>query len=748
MLINNKILGNNMSRKFLMKCVPLLLLSCLSFGVKAQSNSNSETIVVDNLDVENTIGEGRFWRRSGGPSPFGTDSVYAFNSKDKRFGPARFTWLAQTENRKYKVEVYFTYFRTRVHDAKYSIDTADGVKEVSFNQRDPELGGRWLDAGTYMLNAGETRVILTTDHDRSSLSADAVRFIPVIETEPPIESTVKAKITPSRTQCASPCTVVFSADKTTADGFDEHGVWSQLSYHWDFGTNEQGAAGNYRYTGNETSHAVGHLPMVTKTFLCDEGVCSYDVGMRAQNEKGEYDDDFVTITVMSEASTWNVSNTICVSNTLNVNDDWTNFDKACPEGATKQNALLDYDQYDGKLVLFMRGDRFTHSNNPQGRLPIVVATLPDQSNFKLGYFGNDSEAKPHLNGLVALGKTNFGGPRNAPSAANTLNLTDALVERYGWTKNVTAEGLKIDGFDFPGSFENIGMHDIDMDASDIESTGAAGRIGINEGSTECHHRSNLSCSNVPFPKGAYISSVDVVGNAGNPPGLNIGQTQCSMINFLGITDSKFQLAYEHSLRIAGWYRINIMKSYFPGGHYQPVNFGKNSKITLRSCNRSGGDWERGVWANDPHRPVNWDQDVMNDDGTMRTRADADSTSTNSADVGYREHVHMSRYQLIANNRLGSSSLFSPEPDGVMYSTNVSRTFPEDLLLYQDAMLAHNVFERQEGGDPVGEAITIGRYATCVANNHPRICIPSFVPPEMPNYRNDVAPTESPAAPGS
>jgi hypothetical protein len=51
-------------------------------------------------------------------------------------------------------------------------------------------------------------------------------------------SVVVAAINPSRTSCASPCTVVFSADGTTAKGLDSHGVWSQLSYYWDFDTDE------------------------------------------------------------------------------------------------------------------------------------------------------------------------------------------------------------------------------------------------------------------------------------------------------------------------------------------------------------------------------------------------------------------------------------------------------------------------------------------------------------------------------
>ncbi len=94
-----------------------------------------------------------------------------------------------------------------------------------------------------------------------------------------VEATVvNALITPSRTQCASPCTVVFSADKTTAQGLDAHGVWSQLSYYWDFDTDESDTYGSlynqtYTYVEGDTSFEKGHVPMATKTFLCERGGC-------------------------------------------------------------------------------------------------------------------------------------------------------------------------------------------------------------------------------------------------------------------------------------------------------------------------------------------------------------------------------------------------------------------------------------------------------------------------------------------
>ena len=88
-----------------------------------------------------------------------------------------------------------------------------------------------------------------------------------------------------------------------------------------------------------------------KTFLCNEGVCEYQVGLRVQDATGSYNDTFLPITVRSESEEWPPENTVCVSNSLDAASDWTAYDKACPEGATKQSFFPDADDYNNKLVL-------------------------------------------------------------------------------------------------------------------------------------------------------------------------------------------------------------------------------------------------------------------------------------------------------------------------------------------------------------------------------------------------------------
>ncbi len=611
-----------------------------------------------------------------------------------------------------------------------------------------------------------TSLYFTHGQAQAMLPKEAAILPPVfsllLEGQSNDDSIVNAAITPSRTDCASPCTVVLSAEKTTAEGLDEHGIWSQLSYYWDFDTDESDTYGSlykqtYTYVEGDTSFEKGHVPMVTKTFLCETGTCTYNVGMRAQNEEGDFNDAFVTITVKSESLEWSAANTICVSNTLDTATDWTGFDKECPAGATKQDRMPNGDQYNGKLVLMKRGDVFS------GR---GLATYPDQSNFKIGVFGNKADGRPELDAPIALGVTNFVEGFIKPNFANYLGINDAQVQQYGWPSNIYIEGLKVQEVAFPMSYEHVGLHDIDMDREDYTIGGnisiAAG-VGWCYGTGTLDHngqiREGVDCSLVPFPKGGYISSVDIVGNnfEDHGPGLNIGQTTCAMVNFLGMTDTRVRLAFEHNIRIAGWYRLNFMRSLIRGQHNQPTATPKNGKITLRSCNRSGGGWERGVWASAPDLPSTWKDDIMNPDGSMRARKDSDSTDSLSI-----EHLHQSRYQVIAYNQIGDrdAPLGKPGvPGSGAYSTSIPNDVPVDHQLQSDLMIAHNIFEAESVIDidnvvPWYSDITlVSSYGTCVANQYAPTsgiwCTPKLewiLPGAMPNFRREPVPIAPPLAP--
>jgi hypothetical protein len=524
----------------------------------------------------------------------------------------------------------------------------------------------------------------------------------VCDSTPNGDDAVVASINPSRDTCASPCTVVFSAENTTAQGLDEHGVWSQLSYHWDFDTDESDTYGylynqTYTYVDGDTAFEKGHVPLVTKTFLCDQGVCVYNVGMRAQNAAGDFDDTYHTIIVNSESTQWSAADTVCISNTLSTSADWTGYDKPCPAGAIKQNVTLDYDQYNGKLVLFKKGDVFIQN----------IATVPNQSHFKLGVFGDVDDLRPEIDGEISVGMTNFGGPKNAPTASNYLKLDNAKFASFGstWPSNVYVEGLKIGAFNFPMSYAQIGLHDIDMDR---RAYATGGRIDVAGNATRCHSTADLSCSNVPFPKGGYISSVNIVGeslSSSGGPGVNIVQTACPMVNFLGITDTSVQRAREHNLRIAGWYRLNIMRSIFHGEH----ELNNKQKVTPRTCLKSGGKWEGGVWSSAPELPSTYLDDVEG-----RTRADAEATAF-PVELGGYEFAHGSRYQVVAYNQIGDADAQQGTLiGGTQYQTNAKFG---DESMWEDIMLSHNVFENEPTRTSDSNAAIQSYYGTCVDNTY-------------------------------
>lgn len=575
----------------------------------------------------------------------------------------------------------------------------------------------------------------------------------IINSAQPISSgSVNAVINPSRTECASPCTVVFSAEKTTAQGLDDHGIWSQLSYHWDFDTDESDTYGalyeqTYTYVDGDTAHESGHVPLVTKTFLCDTGTCKYNVGMRAQNAAGEYDDAFQTVTVHAESTEWSAANTICVSNTLSLAADWTAFDKACPAGATKQATIPLPDQFDGKLVLLRRGDVFDSDDLlDEGPNNLDLFTIQSgESNYKVSNFGDNSDSFPDIQGRVLTGVASYTSSGTTVTSVDTT-ITDADVSANGWTSNAYFEGLRLAGFIFPESFSHIGIHDIDADQ---ENATLGGVISFSGGVRCTDHPTFLDCANVPFPKGGYISKTNIVGSDGALTNqgvtLNIGTTGCVMVNFTGMVDTQVRRVGEHNLRIAGWYRFNIMRSAFLGGHHT-VN---KAKITPRVCVDSA--LFSSQWTTRTDLPAGWQDDIEG-----RTRADI-YTGTND------DYLHVSRYLTIAHNQIGSSNQahWGTHPGGGKVGSGVNQE--ADGIFAQDAMISHNKFESEidgatvltrpdtNGGGPIPQDITrMGWYKTCVDNDYfdgTNRCYPSS-PFASWNVRREPTPTTPPLKPGS
>lgn len=534
---------------------------------------------------------------------------------------------------------------------------------------------------------------------------------------------VTARIKASRVSGVSPLTVVFSAEDTTESTMNEHQIWRELIYHWDFDTDESDTHGalydqNYTFVPGDTSHEIGG-PMVTKTFLCETGTATYKVGVRAQNAAGEFDDAFITITVEAESAAYSPADTVCISNSLDPNDDWTAFDKPCPPGAEKRTTMLNAKDYDGKLILLKKGDTFVQN----------VASFLGESNFKIGYFGDDDEPRPIIEGVLTIGTPNFQGPSNAPTFATMITRDTDLVGNIWWPENITVEGIKIGRIHLPMSYNHIGFHDVDMDWENNTNPSGFGTISIASSSVFCTDSDGLDCANVPFPKGCYLSRVKIVGSElaeTNQVALNINGVGMSMINYMGIVDSQMRRTGEHNIRVQGWWRLNIMRSHIMGEHYSR---GK-SKMTLRAT--LDNELFRGQWQTAPDLPADWQTDPEG-----RTRADAYLYN------GTDQYLHLSRYLVIQGNVIGSE-FDGAHPAGGKVGTGA---VGGDEEMIQDILVTKNTFVH-ETNQSNHDMDLVGFWTACIDNifsTNSVACFPTSQPPAL-NFLRDPAPLNPPSAP--
>jgi len=311
----------------------------------------------------------------------------------------------------------------------------------------------------------------------------------------------------------------------------------------------------------------------------------------------------------------------------------------------------------------------------------------------------------------------------------------------GWPENITIEGIKAHSVSLPMSYQHIGLHDIDLNRQDQES---GGYVSLARGNLYCYDfpeatGKGLPCDMVPFPKGAYLSKVEMVGGDNAETGgmaLNIGAIGCGMTNYVGLVDSYIRKAFEHNLRVMGWYRFNIMRNHFAGEHYAS----SKQKITTRVCRGGPGSQE---WQTDPQRPATFDQDIEG-----RTRADA-SYGNGTSNWNSGAYIHVSRYQVTQGNRIGDATVAGSQPGGPKYQTNIVAGSGAEALAV-DVMVSKNQFENEAGQNTV-DINARGAYFSCIDNQYsPETlgnCFPSLPDPIWQVLRNP-EPLSPPLAPGS
>lgn len=417
---------------------------------------------------------------------------------------------------------------------------------------------------------------------------------------------VTASLRASRTNCVSPCTVVFSGEDTTDTQRTPEQAWHELGYHFDF---DDPNSGQYSTTGLSRNQQIGG-PLAAHTFECQSPLpCRFGVSLRAQNPEGEYDDAFLTVTVESAARRYAQHETLCVSTTANF--------EGCPLGAAHSTALPEPDEYSGRHILLRAGDSFD---------PICIDYTA--SRVRIAAFGNLDDGLPTVNGVSGIGVDRSCGdyiPNDALIGA--IDGSSGYPQR--WAQDITLVGLRMSHIAFGMSYTHINLHNIDMLH---EESAAGGAMSLIQNASACVNSPSLTCSNVPYAVGAYLSRVQISQSnaeiaAGSTAfgGVNVGAFNCPIINWLTLLESDIHNGIGHNFRSEGTWRSFHGHNVIAGHHYRdPPDAGVRQKITIRAC---------GVADIDPEVAVYRHSTVEDEDGPM------------------------TRYSLIADNRLGSTDDF-------------------------------------------------------------------------------------------
>lgn len=135
----------------------------------SQLGTEEQAIIIDNDDKNNTSSEGT-WQQSDATSCYGKDSIVGTRG-------ASFVYhFLSPATGIYDLSIWWTQHRSRSNIVPISIESEDGVKQVSINQRNN--GGQWASLGKYKFMAGESYEIkITARKVFRTTSVDAVKFL-------------------------------------------------------------------------------------------------------------------------------------------------------------------------------------------------------------------------------------------------------------------------------------------------------------------------------------------------------------------------------------------------------------------------------------------------------------------------------------------------------------------------------------------------------------------------------------------
>lgn len=131
------------------------------------SKIEEQAIIIDNDDENNTSSNGT-WQLSNAPNCYGKNSIYANSG-------ATFSYhFLSPATGVYDLSIWYTNHQTRSNIVPISIESENGIKQVSVNQR--INGGQWVSLGIYKFLAGESYEIKISARKRfRSTNVDAIK---------------------------------------------------------------------------------------------------------------------------------------------------------------------------------------------------------------------------------------------------------------------------------------------------------------------------------------------------------------------------------------------------------------------------------------------------------------------------------------------------------------------------------------------------------------------------------------------
>lgn len=281
------------------------------------------------------------------------------------------------------------------------------------------------------------------------------------------------------------------------------------------------------------------------------------MGVRVQDTFGDYDDDFIQVSIQSQEDYYSADDTICVSSS----SEWF----GCPDGATHLNDTPPPGEFSGKRVLYQRGSTQAYSD---------IKISHGAKNVTIDTYGEGSRPLVY--------RANIGYEFLNDTRLQSFEMISKDANGYivsGLAYDITITGLRLGTLDGGRAVTLMTAHDLDMDWSTTPNNSKYGRAYFASLSNSCIEEDDFTCTNVHYPYGSFITDSVIKGYPESLPLINIGCFHgCSIINS-GMAGVEVKISDEHNSRIMGSWGLVVADSWFRGDHLGGP--GAKAKLTIR-----------------------------------------------------------------------------------------------------------------------------------------------------------------------